>query len=128
MAAKLVSLKMSKKEAKGDLGYPGQPSTKSEEDNLPRYPYGTKLRLETEVLDKLDCEPSDFKTGQILEVTARVEVVGTSTSQRQGGKDRNELELQITDLALDTKAIKKAKAADKHLNSISGAAETTDEY
>lgn len=120
MVTKLVSLQMSKKEAKGEFGYPGQPSTKSAEDNLPRYPYDTKLRLQTDVLEKLGVEPGDFKTGQVFEITAKVEVVGTSTSQRQGGKDRNELELQITDLGLDTKAMKKAKAADQHLNSIAG--------
>lgn len=120
--AKMVSLKMSKKEAKGEFGADCPQPSKAYDDNLPRYPYGTKLRLETEVLDKLDIEPGDFKSGQVLTVTAKVEVVGTSTSQRQGGKDRNELELQITDMSIDTKAMKKAKADENHLNSISGAA------
>lgn len=122
--AKMVSLKMTPKEAKAEFG--GDMGSPPSKPSLPKYPYGTKLTLETEALDKLGCAPGDFKVGQVLELTARVEVVGTSTRERQGGVDRNEVELQFTDVSLDTKAIKKAKAQDEHLNSIAGTPD--DEY
>lgn len=117
---KMVSLKMTAKEAKGEFG---NQVASSPSPDLPKYPYGTRLTLETEALDKLGCEPSDFKVGQTLTITAKVEVIGTSTRERQGGKDRNEVDLQFTDISLDTKAIKKSKADDKHLNEIAGASD-----
>jgi hypothetical protein len=119
MAAKMVSLKMTAKEAKTEFGGPQSLGSKPD---LPKYPYDTKVRLGTETLEKLGCSPADFKVGDVLEITAKVEVCGTQMSERQSG-ERNELELQITDLALDTKAVKKKKAEDKHLNSIAGAAD-----
>lgn len=127
MAAKMVSLKMTAKEAKGEFG--GLQSLGSKPD-LPKYPYDTRLRLGTDVLEKLGISPADYKVGETFEITAKVEVCGTEMSERQSGA-RNELQLQITDLGLDTKAKKKAKAEDKHLNSIAGAsadAEAGDDY
>lgn len=117
--AKLVSLKMTAKEAKGKFGYPGETVGAAGKPDLPKYPYDTKVRLGTDTLEKLGISPADFKVGDVLEITAKVEVCGTQMSERQSG-ERNELELQITDLGIDTKAIKKAKAADQHLNSIAG--------
>ncbi|WP_298800121.1 capsid staple protein [uncultured Devosia sp.] len=123
--AKMVSLKLSKKEAKSEIGYPEQVG---KDENLPKYPWDTKITLGNEVLDKLGVKPSDFKTNQVLEITAKVEVVGTTEEQRQRGPDRSEVRLQITDLAIDTKAMKKARAEDEHLNSIAGpTSETVDE-
>ena len=76
---KMTNLKLTPKEAKSDLDGPG-----------PRYPYGTKIRLETDALDKLKCDLAEFTVGQKLKIEAEVEVVGVSMSQRQGGKDRDE--------------------------------------
>lgn len=115
MAAKLVSLKMTPKEAKADFGMVC-PASKPD---LPKYPYDTKIRLGTETLDKLAISPADFKVGQVFEITAKVEVCGTEMAERQSGA-RNELQLQITDLGMDTKGMKKAKAEAAHLNSIAG--------
>lgn len=117
MAAKMVSLKMTPKEAKAEFGGPQSIGGKPD---LPKYPYDSKLRLGTEVLEKLGISPADYKVGETCEITAKVEVCGTQMSERQSG-ERNELELQITDIAIDTKPKKKAKAEDEHLNSIAGA-------
>lgn len=122
---KMTSLKLTKKEAKGEYG---GPSTKDAEDNLPRYPYGTRIDLETEALEKLELSPSDFTVGQKLKIVCEVEVVRLSESQSLKGKDRCSMDLQITDLAIDTKAVKKKKAEDKHLNEISGPAPAEAEY
>lgn len=125
--AKLTSLKMSKKEAKSDMGMPMGASDMSG-DNLPRYPYGTKVRLEKEALDKLDCDPADYKVGDVLMIQARVEVVGTSIRENQGGKEYKELELQITDMSMEQdKATKKAKAEDEHMTALSKTT-TKEEY
>jgi len=123
MAQKMVSLKMTPKEAKTDMGIGNPPSGKMD---LPKYPYDTKVRLGTETLAKLGISPADFKVGEVMEITARVEVAETSMSERQSG-ERNSLELQITDIALDAGKIKKAKAADKHLNAIGEGASEADE-
>jgi hypothetical protein len=114
----MVSLKMTAKEAKEDMGYPMSTKAAGKID-LPKYPYDTKLRLGTDVLEKLGISPADYKVGETLEITAKVEVCATEMSERQSG-ERNCLELQITDIALDTKPKKKAKAEDDHLNSIAG--------
>lgn len=115
---KLTSLKLSPKDAKTEGGL-AVPSTS--EDKGPRYPYDTRIRLNTESLKKLGIDISDYRAGQKCEITAKAEVIGTSTRQRQGDDDHQELELQITDLAIDwDKADKKAKADDDHLSAISG--------
>lgn len=124
---KLTSLKLSAKEAKGEYGGP-QSVGKAIDENLPRYPYGTRIDLETEALEKLGLSPSDFTVGQKLNVVCEVEVVRLSESQSLKGKDRCSMDLQITDMAIDTKAVKKKKAEDKHLNEISGPAPAEAEY
>lgn len=124
--AKMVSLALSKKEAEQEYGIssPGKPP----KPDLPRYPYDSRLTLGTEVLEKLGVAPSDFETGQIVTITAKAEIIGTTDEKRREGRDRQEVRLQITDLSMDTKAMKKKKAEDEHLNSISGntAGETAD--
>jgi hypothetical protein len=114
--AKMVSLKMTAKEAKGDLGYPVSAQSSGKMD-LPKYPYDTKLRLGTDTLEKLGISPADYKVGETFEIRAKVEVCATEMSERQSG-ERNCLELQVTDVAFDTAAKKKAKVKDSHLNDI----------
>jgi hypothetical protein len=117
--AKLTNLKLTPKEAKGD--YPECGSIGSMKDKGPRYPYGMELRLDTETLDKLGIDLSDYKVGESCVIEAKATVTRLSESQQQGGKDRRDLELQITDIAIGAdKAGKKAKASGNHLNSISG--------
>lgn len=114
---KLTSLKLTPKEAKGDYDGP-VPSTGK--DKGPRYPYGMELRLDTETLDKLGLDLSEFKVGESCMIEAKAMVTRISESQMQGGKDSRNLELQVTDISIsEDKAAKKAKAADKHLESIS---------
>lgn len=124
---KMTSLKMTAAEAKSEFGYDGPSVSPASKPNLPKYPYGTKIRLETEVLDKLGIDLSDYPEGMKCEIVCKVEVVGFSSSQRQGGKARKELELQITDMSItEDGAVKKAKSASKHLESISGSTDGDD--
>jgi hypothetical protein len=119
---KLTSLKLTPKEAKTEGAIQ---AIGPDEDKGPRYPYGTRITLDTEALEKLGIDVSDYRAGQKCDVTAKCEVVGTSTRQRQGGDDRQELELQITDLSIDwDKSDKKAKKRDAHLDEIGASAQT----
>jgi hypothetical protein len=111
---KLTNLKLSASEAKVDAGAPIGPK-----QNLPRYPYGMELRLDTEALDKLKIDLADYKVGETCMIEAKCLVTRMSESQSQGGKDRRDLKLQITDIAFsEDKAAKKASARDRHLASI----------
>lgn len=117
MAMKLVSLKLSPKEAKTEGALGAVPAGSS--DRGPKYPYDTRVRLGTEELKKLGIDIGDYRAGQKCDITAKAEVIGTSTRQRQGDDDHQELELQLTDIAIDwDKADKKAKADDDHLDAI----------
>ena len=124
MVAKLTSIKLSPKESKSE--YDG-PSVAGSKDKGPRYPYGMELRLDTETLGKLGLDLSKFKVGETCMVEAKAVVTRISESQMQGGKDRRDLELQITDVAISPdKAAKKQKAADERLNEVGGS--TGDSY
>lgn len=113
-----TSLKLSKKEAKEEYGISATAPGKANDENLPRYPYGTKIRLETEALDKLKLRPSEYEVGQKLTVTCKVEVVGITEEARQSG-ERCELELQIVEINLgEDKDAKKKKADGERLNEL----------
>lgn len=124
MASKMVSLKLTPKEAKERFGPISAQSAKAD---MPKYPYDTRVTLNTEVLTKMGVKPSDFAVGETFEITAKVEVIGTREEERQSG-ERCELELQITDIDSDLgKSKKKAKAEANHLNAISGS-EAEEDY
>jgi hypothetical protein len=115
--AKMVSLELSKKEAKAELG---SPTAQSDSENLPRYPYGTQIRLDTELLKKLGIDLDDYPLGTECTIQAKGKVVDTSASQRLGGKERQSMEIQMTEVFIGPdKAAKKQKAKSEHLSSIS---------
>jgi hypothetical protein len=90
---KLVSMKLSAKEAKEDCGMTAPGDTK----DLPRWPWGLRLTLDDEVLTKLGLELPDV--GDTVTITAQAHVVSVNSSERQGETNRS-VELQITDLAI----------------------------
>lgn len=65
----------------------------------PRYPYGLKLCLEDEVVDKLGLDELP-KVGKKMRLTAVVEVCGTSQREEVKGKKRQTLDLQIVKMGL----------------------------
>lgn len=98
---KLKNMKMSKAEAKAEV----MPAM-----DAPEYPYGLCLRLDKEQLVKLGIK-SFPGIGESVEIEAKATVKGVNISSGQGG-DYASVELQITDLALDTDdADKTAKTA-----------------
>lgn len=108
---KLVSMKLSKAEAKADMGLP-KPA------EGPRYPYGLELRLDGDQLDKLAFEP---EVGTEVTIAAKGIVTAYRESQRQGRDPDCSAEIQITDLGVsESPEARRAKAADKHLDRIAG--------
>lgn len=96
----LKSLKLSKKSTE----------TKPLEDapERPAYPWGTEIRLEDELVDRLfGDELPDVET--TMDMVARVTVSGASTSQSQGGAMRRSVSLQITDMAIRAEQVDPAE-------------------
>lgn len=66
----------------------------------PRYPWGLRITLDNEALQKLDLLAMPA-VGESLMLHARVHVCRVSKSEVEGEEKRRDLELQITDLALE---------------------------
>lgn len=70
-------------------------------DNSPRYPYGLRLDLSSESLEKLGMKAMP-KVGAKLMLEAEVEVQSVSIGDSvDGGKNRS-LSIQVTEMALGT--------------------------
>ena len=69
------------------------------ESDEPQYPYGLCISLGKEELEKLGITALPKVGGEMM-ITAKVCVVSTSTSERQGGDEESCVSLQITDLAI----------------------------
>lgn len=105
---KLVSMKMTRAEQRETY----EPAKMA--DDAPVYPYGLTVRLDNDALDKLGLA-SMPEVGKSLLLMARVDVVSVSAHDSPSGSTRN-LELQITDLALDTDSGEGGSAADRLYN------------
>lgn len=103
-------MKMSKAEAKAEVTPSMEP---------PAYPYGLCLRLGKDELSKLGL--TKFPSiGESFEIEAKAVVKSLSASAGEGG-DYASVELQITDLALDTDGDDKTA---KTANSLFGSMES----
>lgn len=73
------------------------------------YPYGTRITLEKEELDKLQMAVTDFEIGNKVTIMADAEVVSLRESANQRNKTKS-VELQITAIGLgQPKTQKKSK-------------------
>lgn len=102
---KLVSMKMTK--AEREEKYSG----KAIDADAPSYPYGLTVRLDNDALDRLKLKKLP-EVGKSYMLIARCDVTSVSSNESEHGKNEN-LELQITDLALDLDKGDNADAADK---------------
>lgn len=84
-----------------------------EESDKPVYPYGLRIHLDNESLDKLGIKelPS---TGAQMKLTALVGVIEVSVMERQEGEPERRMELQIMDMEL-TKPTEEKKDASEEL-------------
>jgi hypothetical protein len=94
---KLVSMKMSPQTAKQMT----EPCAVDGGDR-PRYPWGLSITLDEDSLDKLGMDTMP-DVGESLQLSALVDVTACSSNETDSGKRRS-VSLQITDLALGTKA------------------------
>jgi hypothetical protein len=88
---KLVSMKITS----GGEVYASAPSA-------PAYPYGLQLRLDTECLERLGFDVSDYSVGDELMLTARVEICETGAYESIVGGESQNLTLQVTAMNLGT--------------------------
>lgn len=89
----LTDMKFTKAEAKKrNSPMPMSPSS----DDGPSYPYGLSIELGKEALKKLGMD-SLPKVGETIELKAKAEVIGVSSSAGKGNESR-EVRLQITHL------------------------------
>lgn len=68
-------------------------------DSDQEYPYGLRLDLGNEVLDKLNMK-SLPELGAVMTLVARVEVVSLSENSHKDSEDHKNVDLQITDMEL----------------------------
>ena len=86
----LVSMKMSKKEAKEET----QPSV----DDLPAYPWGLSIHLGDDEIKKLGAE--ELTAGDEVTITCTAKVTGSSSNQSLLGDSHNSIDLQITEMEI----------------------------
>lgn len=86
----LISMKMSKKEAKAEV----EPSP----DDLPAYPWGLCLHLGDDEIEKLGA--GELKAGDEVSITCKAKVTGCSSNQSLLGQSHNSIDLQITEMEI----------------------------
>lgn len=68
----------------------------------PKYPYGLQICLTQDELKKLDLDPQDAVVGGMVHLHAIARVTSASCTQMEGGDERCRIELQITDMAVES--------------------------
>ena len=65
----------------------------------PAYPYGLRICLNSDQLEKLGLEVGDVSVGDTIHLNAFAKVVSIRQTEMDGGKSESSVELQITDIA-----------------------------
>jgi hypothetical protein len=91
--SKLTDMAMSSEE-RADYGVPAAL------DDKPAYPYGLRIRLEDDQLEKLGLE-ADCDPGDIIDLRCFAVVTSVSINRRADGTDCSCVELQIQKLAIE---------------------------
>ena len=97
---KMVDMKMKSEKS---------PSICCDEDSKPEYPWGLQINLGNEELEKIGMEKMpEIDTEFSMQI--KVKVTSMSVNSSKGEEDRKRLELQITEMGMDTdKKAKKSK-------------------
>lgn len=84
-----------------------------DDENGPKYPWGTSLYLSNVVLDKLGIT-EQFEVGSTMTLMAKVKVTGVSSRENQKGVDKT-VDLQITamELSEESESMKDADDSQK---------------
>jgi hypothetical protein len=89
----LVDMKLSKKEAKEEVGLVKTTATEG-----PRYPYGLSLDLNDESMEKLGLSAKSFSVGEEIVIKAKGKVKRLSASQYENEEKNESMDIQITHL------------------------------
>lgn len=79
--------------------------SESDKDSTPlmpldnKYPYGLRITLTDEELDKLNVDHSEWEVGETFPIHALVKVIGKNANETEEGKSNCSIQLQITHLA-----------------------------
>jgi hypothetical protein len=108
----MKDLALTKEEAAEDYGECA-PTTGDKGDDGPKYPWGTRLCLDDDILAKLGL--GLLPVGTELVIMAKATVVGTSTRERVKGEREDDMDVQITamDVTQSLTTDRTAKAAKK---------------
>ncbi len=75
-----------------------------EEGSRAEYPYGLKIRLEKQELDKLNLTLKDYDIGDVVKFNIKTEVMSLSSSESYEGDESQSIEFQIVDMAKEKKS------------------------
>lgn len=92
---KLVNMKVGHEEVKDVLG-----TDSDSEYSPPKYPYGLTIHLDTDSIDILGLDLSDFGVGDKVVVQAVANVESLREEERTSGKNTKNISLQITDIQI----------------------------
>jgi len=107
---KLVSMKSTRAEQEARYAGMTEPSK-----DAPVYPYGLRVNLDNETMEKLKLRELP-EVGKSILVLARADVISVSSNESSEGGKRESVELQITDLALEKDSGEGSDTADKLYN------------
>jgi len=99
---KLIDVKLPKK-TKAELKSDCQPIGYGDED---RWPYGLRLDFQKEQIAKMP-EVSSLKVGDTVSVSGTGKVISVRISERRGGEDDHNVEIQIEKVAVSSQSQKK---------------------
>jgi phage FluMu protein Com len=95
-----------------------------------KYPYGLKIHLSTDELEKLDIKVENCKVGNEVVIKAIAEITDVRQSERMNrrGKteEQNDIDIQITDMNFVKVGSKDVSA--KTLGSLKGKSNSREEY
>ncbi len=77
---------------------PAQTSALVEQD---KYPYGLRINLSTEELEKLGVDHSDWEIGDVFPLDILAKVVAKSANESEGGEANCNVSLQITHIGAE---------------------------
>lgn len=63
-----------------------------------RYPYGTNIHFETDLIQKLGMSPVTSKVGDIVPIQGKGKITSISQNDSEGGSSRNNISIQLTHL------------------------------
>jgi len=99
-------MKSTRKEQQEKYAVGSEPSP-----DAPVYPYGLRVNLDDDVMEKLKLKTLP-EVGSSIMLIARVDVISVSSNESSEGGKRESVDLQITDLCLETDG-DGGKAADR---------------